>query len=60
MPDDQEKQYDCFLISFEWRELLWEWQSEGFFESECAGMLHSCGIPADACNFKVAVRERKE
>lgn len=56
----EDKLYDCFLVSFQWRELIWEWQPDGYFENESCGMLQTCGIPADACNFKVSVRERKE
>lgn len=53
-----EKLYDCVLLSFQWNELIYTWQSEGFFESD-AGMLLSYGIPEDACNFKVIAKERK-
>lgn len=56
----EEKLYDCFLVSFQWQELIWEWQPDGYFENEYCGMLMSSGIPVDACNFKVSVRERKE
>ena len=54
-----QKLYDCFLTSFEWRELEWKWQVDGCFENDFVGIKLYI-IPTDACNFKVAVRERKE
>lgn len=51
--------YKCVVKSFIWNECLYEWQDDGFFECDCAGLFLGSSLN-DVTDIKVAIIEIKE